>query len=168
MIPILLDFDRSEVLRSMRRGFTEQADRGSATWISLLWLALAAAALFVLLAILNRIQQGKPQTETGSATRLFRDVIKDLSLSMKDRALLVRMVSHLKLPHPAAMLLTPEIFAETTYAYAATAPGRNTGADLTHLAEICRRIFDQEMPPPPSQGAATKPPRERTDRSSPR
>ena len=69
------------------------------------------AALFVILAIVHRIQRGdRVVTTPNSPMRLFKNTIAELGLTVRQRDFLGRVATEIKLPHPSTMLLSPTLF----------------------------------------------------------
>jgi len=146
---ILAALGRAEKLEAMRRGFTSKNEPEAGTWSGLISVALVGVVAIAVLLILNRVQQGKKWRDKGGVHGLFRDVLRTLSLSFSDRRLLRRLASEMALENPTAMLLTPQLYAEAVYGYVATKRG-SAGSVMTRLEAVCRQIFNQELPPPPS------------------
>ncbi len=149
ILVILAALGRAEKLEAMRRGFTSKNEPDAGTWSGMISVALVGVVAIAVLLILNRVQQGKKWRDKGGAHGLFREVLRALSLSYGDRRLLRRLASDMALENPTVMLLTPQLYAEAAYGYVATKRG-SAGTTMPRLAAICRRVFNQELPPPSS------------------
>lgn len=145
---------RSDRLEAMRRGFTSKTEPGSGVWTSLVIVVVVGLLAMLVLLFLNRTQQNKEQGKSESAHALFKHVLSQLKLGLQDRSLLRRVATELKLKNPTVMLLTPQIFAETSFAYIAKKPGQSR-ADMARLQTVFKQIFRQDMPKPQAEKAIT-------------
>jgi len=143
---MLAALDLTKTLEGMRHGFVNQTEHGADLWWKILGLAFFSALAIALLVLLNRLQQGRSAAIAPNSGALFRQVIKELSLGLPDRIVLTRVAHELKLANPTIMLLTPQLFAETVRDYLAVSSGGNTAGEMTRLAAIHKRLFNQEMP----------------------
>ncbi len=76
-----------------------------------LLVLLGVVALFVILAIVHRIQRGGISATTpNSPLRLFKTTITELGLSVRQRDFLGRVATDINLAHPTMMLLSPTLF----------------------------------------------------------
>jgi hypothetical protein len=163
MYLILAALGRSDRLEAMRRGFTSKGDPGSDVWQGMVVISVVGFAIIGGLLILNRAQLRRSEAAKGDAASLFREVLGALHLGVKDRALLRRIASEMKLENPTVALLTPELFAEFAYTYIAAKPGAAKG-EASRLASICKAIFDVDMPPPKGAAAPSADPSGRRHR----
>lgn len=163
---ILAALKRTERLEAMRHGFAHKTDPGTNIWMGIIVVAVVGLLVILILLLANRAQQDRQTGKAKSPQFLFKDVLRRLKLGFKDRALLRRIANDLRLENPAVMLLTPQIFAETIHVYLARKPG-SAKTDMTRLTAICRRLFDQEIPPPRREKPKGPAPEDPQGRSKP-
>ena len=100
--------DRRAVLRDHFNKPSGDAETWSGMLVMLVLLGVVAG---ILLAI-SRFQQrrGRPR-HASNPKKLFREVLKSLSITTGQRALLIRMARDLAPRSPVSMLLSPAVFA---------------------------------------------------------
>jgi hypothetical protein len=130
--------DRVQVLRDT---FLEEGHNHEATGI-----LLAATAVMVVLIAAERIRHWLRAREPDRPHRLFRRLLRGLGLTARQRRLLRDMAAHLRLEHPAVLLLSPQIFAAQSAAWAKVR-GR---VPTDELAAVAKQLFEQTPLRPPA------------------
>ena len=141
-------------------------------WWGLAGLVAGGLLLWFALHYFLRLQHYLRNRHHRAAARLFRDVMRDLSLPMADRVVLQRVARGLDLAHPTAILVSPTTLrhAADRWSQIATggpAHGRTRRQDAARLDQICQRIFGESLSPEDAeQPEASDPGAETTDEAN--
>lgn len=142
----ILAIGRPDRLLKLQRHFSEPSEPA---WPTFMVFAILGALLLVLLLIANASASRSGRPTGGNANRLFRDLLRALSLPFGDKLLLRRVARRLGLANPAVMLLSPTLLGRHAYRWADLTGGKpSRHAGLARLDALCRRLFDQSLPDP--------------------
>lgn len=118
-------------------GVRERLSEGSTSGeIVLTFLGLAAFLLF--LYIVFGVQRRHRRTEVDDSRKLFRSLLTDLGLTVRQRDLLRRIAGDLRLQEPSVLLLAPAIYWSHAQQWMADFPNRqpNARAEFEKLAAV--------------------------------
>ncbi len=110
---------------------------GGGRWSGVIVVFAALAACLLVLAVVQHVRDTAKRREPDHPGRLFRTLLGGLALTARQRHILQRMATDLRLEHPAMVLLSPELFREQAAAWEKVA--RN--APTRELVAIERRVF---------------------------
>ncbi len=143
MMPILLQTShRVDPRVVLHEQFSKEA-WDPETWTGIILVAVAIAVFALILHFIlyyeKRLQKPK---QTSNPEKLFREVLKQLELSIPQRALLARMARDLRVPSPTQMLLSPKLLSQASQQWLSTvriaSPKRSED-----LQAIARKLFSE-------------------------
>lgn len=131
---MLAQLSREEQLRSMQARFAREDPNAAASIITVLALLASAFAVFYLL---HRVQVRRSRPDAASPRRLFHRVMRKMGIPIRDRMRMRSLARRGNVRHPAALLISPDLFDATVRHCHGTANGRA----LRRLGAIRDRLF---------------------------
>jgi hypothetical protein len=137
----LADATMMERVRALNGAFRNTADQWPVLRTALIWVAAGVVFMWIVCRVWTRLQRrGDPAVDPWA---FFRTAQRALGLSRLDRWLLTCVARKIRETPPAAMLLSPQLYAEQTRRWLdqhAPAPLREPAR--TRLQRVAERLFE--------------------------
>jgi len=137
---------REQIVHGLREGFRAKTEDPSAAYTGFVIVLVLGVLAVAALAVIGMLQRRRQTPKHSHPRRLFVELTRRVQLTGVQRHLLGRMARHLRLEHPAAMLLGPQMLGEYARRWLADIPSeavrRDTRARLDHIS---RHLFDSPL-----------------------
>lgn len=130
--PLVAFAPLSERMEGIRGHFA-----GGGRWSGVIVVFAALAGCLLVLAVVQHVRDTVKRREPDHPGRFFRTLLGGLGLTVRQRRILQRMATDLRLEHPAVVLLSRELFREQAAAWDKMARNIPT----RELVAIEQRVF---------------------------
>jgi hypothetical protein len=110
------------------------------SWQAGALMGLGILAFFLLLYLASAFERRRARTDIDDSRKLFRSLLAQLELTVRQRDLLRRLVRDLRLQEPAIVLLAPELFWSHVDLWLSQSQRRNTAVG-TEFDALAARLF---------------------------
>ena len=135
-------------LTDVQRAVQEHFQRGGSKWTVLIILAILAGIILTTYLLTRRQERRTGATIANDPMGLYRDLLTDLNLTAPQRKLMERAARDAHLPHPAVILLSPEVFSRHVESQSTDSTRAVPQADQQLIAQLKETLF-----PPRPNGA---------------
>ncbi len=141
-MPLLAQLNREQFSRAMRDGFASDESAMTLLMVFVIALFLAMAWFYWRNRTLYEPAAAASGTgEPGPSLQLFRDLSRELSLTLRDRWLLIRIARQQSLPTPLTLFVSPRTLRHHAVAYAQSLPAYRRRRLIARVATLRRQVF---------------------------
>ena len=133
--------NQTEIINALQREFTDK-EYSSFWWEGLAGLMLILAVLGLTLQIISMVKRRRQeQPIVNNEGKLFKELMAGLRIAAIDQHVLKRLAKELQLPHPAAVLMSPQLFDEAVSRWPDVRGRELTERKRTQLQNVRTRLF---------------------------